>query len=112
MSSSAEAAAKKKRKKTRNLFNAPKVTQVKEVEGAKLAARTSAAVDECAVNRLYAKIRIAEIDLSEGAGTWKIDHREGRIVLTRGFGGALLISQCPGTTTDWPVQCDEPIELL
>ena len=112
MSSSAEAKAKKKRKKTRNLFNAPKVTQVKEAEGTKLAARTPAAVGECAVNRLYAKIRIAEIDLSEGAGTWKVDHREGRIVLTRGLGEVLLISRCSGSGKDWSVEYDEPIELL
>ena len=110
MSSSAEAAAKKKRKKTRNLFDAPKVTKVKEAEGAKLAARTSAAVDECAVNRLYAKTRIAEIDLSAGAGTWKLHQRDGRIALTRGLEEVLLISKCSGRGNGWSVQYDEPVE--
>jgi hypothetical protein len=101
---------KEKRLRTRELFNAPSVKRVKDKAQAEQKERTVAAVEDCKVNRLYANTKIVAIDVSPAAGTWSLHQRQGFITLSRGVGEILTINQLPGSTNEWVVDYDEPVE--
>ena len=101
---------KAKRVRTRELFNAPSVKRTKEKAQAEQQARTAAAVEDCKVNSLYANTKIVAIDVSPAAGTWSLHKRQGFFTLYRGVGEILSINQLPGSTTEWVVDYDEPVE--
>ena len=68
------------------------------------------AVEDCKVNQLYANTKIVAIDVSPAAGTWRLHQRQGFFTLDRGVGEILTINQLPGSTTEWVVDYDEPVE--